>query len=158
MVQTGFNTMEDLRDAIYQFAGGFVISSVGNFAWIAQVQYNPSNIALEWFLKLMGTMIMGTIGGLAALFSKDLYKYLKKKITHLMKTTSFTWANFWKKTPVWAKRLGNGLMAISVTGGAYALATDNKKISLALFGCAVAGKFLTEFFADEPAEPEKPAQ
>lgn len=142
--------MEEFKDQVYQFTGGFIASILANVTWIAQV-YSPGHIAMEWFLKVFGTMIMGVIGGLAALFSKDLYKYLKKNTHLFMKTTSYRWSNFWKKTPIWAKRLGNGLMAISVTGGGYALATDHKKISLALFACAIVGKFLTEFFDDIPA-------
>ena len=158
----GINSMDDFRDAVYQFTAGFIISVFGNITWILQVHiYSPSQVAFEWFLKVVGTMIMGIIGGMAALFSKDLYKWIKKKVLafteklyQLMEKTSYRWSNFWKKTPVWAKRMGNGLMAVSITGGGYALASNSQKIALVLFGCAIVGKFLTEFFADEPAPPQ----
>ena len=37
------------------------------------------DMALEWAIKVMGTIILGTIGGLTGLATKDLYQILKRK-------------------------------------------------------------------------------
>lgn len=68
----------EIKESIYSFGGGFVISVLGNISWIGQV--NAGGLAMEWMIKIFGTMVLGVIGGLAGLFAKDLYKFLKDKI------------------------------------------------------------------------------
>ena len=68
----------EIKESIYSFGGGFIISVLGNIQWIAQI--NAGGLAIERTIKIFGTMILGIIGGLAGLFAKDLYKYLKDKI------------------------------------------------------------------------------
>lgn len=66
----------------YSFFGGFAVSVLGNFKWLYDLQvFNPQAIALEWAVKVLGTIILGIVGGLAGLFAKDLYKWLKRKFT-----------------------------------------------------------------------------
>ena len=70
----------DHKDSVYSFIGGFVISVFGNIQWIGQIHnMNVQTLVIEWTIKVFGTMILGVIGGLAGLFAKDLYKYLKGK-------------------------------------------------------------------------------
>jgi hypothetical protein len=71
----------DMKDSMYSFIGGFMVSVMGNIEWILQIQTssNLSNVMIEWTAKIFGTMILGVIGGLAGLFGKDLYKILKRK-------------------------------------------------------------------------------
>jgi hypothetical protein len=71
----------DMKDSLYSFIGGFTISIMGNIDWILQIQptNNLSQLMMEWTAKIFGTMILGIIGGLAGLFGKDLYKYLKDR-------------------------------------------------------------------------------
>jgi hypothetical protein len=70
----------DMKDSVYSFVGGFLISVMGNIDWLLQIHSNNiSSLMLEWTAKVFGTMILGIIGGLAGLFAKDLYKYLKEK-------------------------------------------------------------------------------
>ena len=38
-----------------------------------------ADIAAEWAIKVIGTVILGTIGGLTGLATKDLYQILKRK-------------------------------------------------------------------------------
>ena len=68
----------EIKESIYSFGGGFIISVLGNIQWIAQI--NAGGLAIEWTIKIFGTMILGIIGGLAGLFAKDLYKYIKDRI------------------------------------------------------------------------------
>jgi hypothetical protein len=67
----------DMREDITSFGGGFLISVFGNISWILQL--TAGDIAMEWAIKVFGTMILGVIGGLAGLFAKDLYKWIKRK-------------------------------------------------------------------------------
>jgi hypothetical protein len=68
------------KDSIYSFMGGFIVSVFGNIQWIAQIEtMSIESLLIEWTAKIFGTMILGIIGGLAGMFSKDLYKYLKDK-------------------------------------------------------------------------------
>jgi hypothetical protein len=71
----------DMKDSMYSFIGGFMVSVMGNIEWILQIQTssNLSNVMIEWTAKIFGTMILGVIGGLAGLFGKDLYKILKRR-------------------------------------------------------------------------------
>ena len=68
------------KDSIYSFMGGFIVSVFGNIQWISQIEtMSVQSLLIEWTVKIFGTMILGIIGGLAGMFSKDLYKYLKDK-------------------------------------------------------------------------------
>jgi hypothetical protein len=70
----------DVKDSLYSFGGGFVISILANIQWLAQIgSGDVSMMMIEWTVKIFGTMILGIIGGLAGLFAKDLYKYLKDR-------------------------------------------------------------------------------
>ena len=68
----------DHKDSVYSFIGGFLVSVFGNIQWIGQIHtMDVKHLVIEWTVKIFGTMILGIIGGLAGLFAKDLYKYLK---------------------------------------------------------------------------------
>ena len=40
-----------------------------------------------WFIKIMGTAILGIIGGGAGLLGKDLYKRIKNRITNKLRNS-----------------------------------------------------------------------
>ena len=70
----------DMKEGLYSFGGGFIVSVLANIQWLAQIgNGDVSMLVIEWTVKIFGTMILGIIGGLAGLFAKDLYKYLKGK-------------------------------------------------------------------------------
>src|SRR5574343_1187180 len=62
------------------FFGGFIVSVFANVQWIfLQVgSQNPAMMAKEFGLKVLGTFILGVIGGLAGILGKELYSVLKK--------------------------------------------------------------------------------
>jgi len=71
----------DLKETWYSFIGGFAVSVLGNWTWLHSLQINPPNVTtlvIEWTIKVFGTLILGVIGGLAGLWAKDIYKWLKK--------------------------------------------------------------------------------
>ena len=71
----------DLKETWYSFIGGFAVSVLGNWTWLHNLQIHPPNVTtlvIEWTIKVFGTLILGVIGGLAGLWAKDIYKWLKK--------------------------------------------------------------------------------
>ena len=76
-----------MNDNQASFLGGFLFSVASHFKWVLtlQVAFVPGTImgqlALEWSVKIIGTLILGIIGGIAGLMAKDIYKALKKKFT-----------------------------------------------------------------------------
>jgi drug/metabolite transporter (DMT)-like permease len=71
----------DLKETWYSFIGGFAVSVLGNWTWLHNLQIQPPNVTtlvIEWTIKVFGTLILGVIGGLAGLWAKDIYKWLKK--------------------------------------------------------------------------------
>ena len=71
-------------DNLSSFLGGAILGGLGSFRiWLHPLQFQTGNpmgdIAFEWAVKVMGTIILGTIGGLTGLATKDLYQILKRK-------------------------------------------------------------------------------
>lgn len=63
------------------FIGGFALSVLANWQWIfAQIHIDPTNMAMSFGLKVLATLILGIIGGIAGLLGKDLYMGMKKKL------------------------------------------------------------------------------
>jgi hypothetical protein len=56
--------------------------------------------------------------------------------------------HYWKPTPIFWRKIGDSLLAVSLTGIPVILA-DYKWIGIALFILGVIGKFLTNFFKIE---------
>jgi hypothetical protein len=70
----------DMKESLYSFGGGFMMAILGNYTWLAQIGTGTvQGLVIEWTIKVFGTMILGVLGGLAGLFAKDLYKYLKDR-------------------------------------------------------------------------------
>lgn len=66
------------------FIGGFLLSVMANVHWIFGQIYphTPSDAAtaaMEFGLKIIATLILGIIGGIAGLLGKDVYGSIKKK-------------------------------------------------------------------------------
>jgi hypothetical protein len=77
-----------MNDTGASFLGGFSFGAIGSVDWIAGLHIHllsPHNLAgdlaLQWGIKVLGTMILGVVGGLAGLFAKDLYRQIKKRFT-----------------------------------------------------------------------------
>lgn len=62
--------MRKIRDAHLCFAGGDLLVTLFTLLWGGEVSH--------FFLKALGTLILGVIGGLAGLAGKDLYPVAKK--------------------------------------------------------------------------------
>lgn len=63
------------------FLGGFSLSVLANWQWIfAQIHIDPSDLAMSFAIKVLATLILGVIGGVAGLLGKDLYTGFKKKL------------------------------------------------------------------------------
>jgi len=56
--------------------------------------------------------------------------------------------NYMKATPKNMRRLGDGLLAVSSTITAAAIASGNNVLAYISLGFGVMGKFLTNFFAE----------
>jgi hypothetical protein len=62
--------------------------------------------------------------------------------------------HYWKPTPKFWRQIGDSMLAAGTFGGTFALVSDYKWLGIALFICAVVGKFLTNMFKDdEPILP-----
>ena len=77
-----------MNDNAASFFGGFILSFFGNAKWVASLNLvlggvfggiPYTDIATEWALKVVSTLILGIIGGLAGLIAKDIYRIIKKK-------------------------------------------------------------------------------
>jgi hypothetical protein len=75
---------EDVRGIV----GGALFGAIGGLKLFTypMVPILPTgniagDLALDFAAKVMGTIILGVVGGLAGLFSKDLYKWLKSKFS-----------------------------------------------------------------------------
>jgi hypothetical protein len=63
--------------------------------------------------------------------------------------------NYYKPTPVLARKIGDSLMGAASIGASYAFATSNNKAAFVLFLMAVVGKFISNFWAvDNEAKSE----
>jgi hypothetical protein len=71
-------------DNLSSFLGGAILGGFGSLRfWFMPLQVQTGNVAadlaLEWAIKVLGTVILGTVGGLTGLATKDLYQILKRK-------------------------------------------------------------------------------
>jgi hypothetical protein len=72
-------------DNISSFIGGALLGGLGSFKiWLQPLQVHTGNVAadlaIEWAIKVCGTVILGTVGGITGLATKDLYQHLKRKL------------------------------------------------------------------------------
>lgn len=67
------------------FLGGFAMGSWGSISlWDSMAVYlQVSNLEiLEYYaFKVLGTLVLGLVGGFAGMIAKDLYRYFKIKFT-----------------------------------------------------------------------------
>lgn len=73
-----------MNDDVLSFAGGSLLASIPAFSWLWPLELdglNPSNLAFIWFIKVMGTIILGFLGGLTGMLGKDFYRFIKHKLT-----------------------------------------------------------------------------
>jgi hypothetical protein len=69
-----------------------------------------------------------------------------------MKKRKFGMSRYSKPTPGVMRKLGDGLLAASTFVTAYAVAEEMKVVALISLVVGAAGKFLTNFFADEEVQ------
>ena len=65
-----------------------ILFSLPGALWLWPLQIDsldPSSLMWVWFIKIMGTAILGIIGGGAGLLGKDLYKRIKNRITNKLR-------------------------------------------------------------------------
>lgn len=74
-----------------------------------------------------------------------------------MKNYVFGLSHYAKPTPKNLRKLGDSMLAISTFLAGFTMVEGwNKWIAVAVLFTGVAGKFLTNFFTDKPAEPVSP--
>lgn len=57
------------------------MSGIPAFNWLMQVDItNAEYMAFAWFVKVLGTIILGVLGGIAGMLGKDIYKTIKQKL------------------------------------------------------------------------------
>jgi hypothetical protein len=75
-----------MNDSNASFFGGAIMAIGGNLQWLlslhdALLQSGvASHVVIEWSIKVVGTFILGIVGGVSGLLGKALFNYLKKKI------------------------------------------------------------------------------
>jgi hypothetical protein len=74
-----------MNDEQASFLGGFMMAVLGRIDWIWQLHLTlaqspiAGNIALEWGIKVLGTFILGIVGGCGGLVVKWIAYKLKNK-------------------------------------------------------------------------------
>ena len=73
-----------MTDSISSFLGGALLGGLGSVhIWLTPLQFQTgspaADIAVNFAVKVVGTVILGTIGGLTGLATKDLYLIIKRK-------------------------------------------------------------------------------
>lgn len=58
---------------------------------------------------------------------------------------------FYKPTPVFWRKIGDSLLAVSTFVVGFGMFTDNRTVALVALCVGVVGKFLTNFFTDGPS-------
>lgn len=58
--------------------------------------------------------------------------------------------NYWSPTPLRMRKLGDALLGAGTTITTFAIANDNKTVALIACISGALGKFLTNFFTDDP--------
>ena len=71
-------------DNVSSFIGGALISMIGAVhIWLTPMQINTGSIAgdiaMNFAVKVIGTIILGLVGGLTGLATKDFYLIIKKR-------------------------------------------------------------------------------
>ncbi len=58
---------------------------------------------------------------------------------------------YWNPTPRWARKLGDSLLGVSTLLATYSIVESwGKYITIAMIAFGVIGKFLTNFFSEDP--------
>lgn len=73
-----------MQDSIAGFVGGAIAGTLGGITiigWPLQVQTGniAADLALEFAIKVIGTVIIGAVGGVTGMATKDLYNHFKRK-------------------------------------------------------------------------------
>jgi len=58
--------------------------------------------------------------------------------------------HFYKPTPIIWRKIGDSLLAVGGLLGTYAITEDLKWLGITLIACSIVGKFLTNFFKEDP--------
>jgi hypothetical protein len=61
--------------------------------------------------------------------------------------------SFYNPTPKKWRRLGDALLGVSTTITSFSIYNDMKEIAIAALLLGVVGKFLSNFFTEDPQEP-----
>ncbi len=75
-----------MNDEQASFLGGFMMAVLGRIDWIVKLHLTlaqspiAGNIALEWSIKILGTFVLGIVGGVAGLVVKWIAYKVKQKM------------------------------------------------------------------------------
>lgn len=66
------------------FTGGFIMASWGSFSILRDLptllQINVPGTLELYALKVLGTLLLGAVGGVGGMLAKDLYRFIKNKL------------------------------------------------------------------------------
>lgn len=72
-----------MNDNAFPFLGGFAMSSIGSISFLDNItiflQVQTHDILVFYLVKILTTLFLGLVGGLAGMLAKDLYIWAKKK-------------------------------------------------------------------------------
>lgn len=73
-----------MSDNAAPFTGGFIMASWGSFSILQELptllQIGAPGVLELYALKVLGTLILGAVGGVGGMLAKDLYRYFKNKL------------------------------------------------------------------------------
>lgn len=70
------------------------------------------------------------------------------------KKTKFTWKSYWEPTPKRIRRFGDSLAAAGTLGAGIAVLNGHPIVGTVVMVAAVVGKFISNFFSEEPVEEQ----
>lgn len=72
------------------FTGGFLMSSLGSFSFLDNMtmllNIDARSMLIYYGFKILSTLLLGFLGGLAGMYAKDVYKKLKLKFSNKKRT------------------------------------------------------------------------
>ena len=73
-----------MSDNAAPFTGGFIMASWGSFSILQDLpillQINVPGAFQLYGLKVLGTLLLGAVGGIGGMLAKDLYRFIKNKL------------------------------------------------------------------------------
>jgi hypothetical protein len=71
-----------MSDDNLSFASGSLLAAIPAFSWLwpLQLHLDPANLATAWMMKVIGTIVLGFLGGLSGMLGKQFFVFIKSKL------------------------------------------------------------------------------